>query len=153
MNEGILLRGCLVDLSATYQPSHGDWPLVAGSANITRSETSHPRTRCSRSLVILSCRPITPVRPQGDRMRITDGSAGVAFVAVLCSLLVPLAAMGEGDADEINLLSWGAGALVVLAPPSYSTSGSWSPNSLLDELPNTGWATPSGDLTPKVFVF
>jgi hypothetical protein len=86
-------------------------------------------------------------------MRIAEGSAGVAFVAVLCSLLMPLAAMGEGGTDEINLLSWGAGALVVQAPPSYSTSGNWSPNSLLDELPSTGWATPTGDLTPKVFVF
>ena len=54
---------------------------------------------------------------------------------------------------ESNLLSWGAGALVVEAPPSYSDSGNWSPESLLDELPNTGWATKSGDLTPKVFVF
>jgi len=86
-------------------------------------------------------------------MRTTDGSAGVAFVAVLCSLLMPPATMGEGGTDEINLLSWGAGALVVQAPPSYSTSGNWSPNSLLDELPSTGWATPTGDLTPKVFVF
>jgi hypothetical protein len=53
----------------------------------------------------------------------------------------------------VNLLSWGAGALIVQAPPSYSDSGNWSPDALLDELPNTGWATKAGDLTPKVFVF
>ena len=57
------------------------------------------------------------------------------------------------SAAETNLLSWGAGALVVKAPPSYSETGAWSPESLLDELPTTGWATPAGDITPKVFVF
>jgi outer membrane protein OmpA-like peptidoglycan-associated protein len=66
---------------------------------------------------------------------------------------MPPAVRAEGGADQVNLLSYGAGALVVQAPPSYSTSGNWSANSLLDELPNTGWATPSGDVAPKVFVF
>ncbi|MGO8813717.1 MAG: hypothetical protein ACLQVG_03500, partial [Terriglobia bacterium] len=56
----------------------------------------------------------------------------------------------QGTATSVNLLAWGAGALVVQAPPSYSDSGNWSPDGLLDELPNTGWATVSGDLTPKV---
>jgi outer membrane protein OmpA-like peptidoglycan-associated protein len=41
----------------------------------------------------------------------------------------------------------------VEAPPSYSESGNWSPDALLDELSNTGWATKAGDLAPKVFVF
>jgi hypothetical protein len=41
----------------------------------------------------------------------------------------------------------------VEAPPSYSESGNWSPDVLLDELSNTGWATKAGDLAPKVFVF
>jgi hypothetical protein len=53
----------------------------------------------------------------------------------------------------VNLLSWGAGALIVQAPPSYSNEGNWSPDALLDELPNTGWATPAGVLTPQVFIF
>jgi outer membrane protein OmpA-like peptidoglycan-associated protein len=67
--------------------------------------------------------------------------------------LTKVSAQSNGGPAESNLLSWGAGALVAQAPPSYSDSGNWSPESLLDELPNTGWATQSGDLTPKVFVF
>jgi outer membrane protein OmpA-like peptidoglycan-associated protein len=62
-------------------------------------------------------------------------------------------AWAQTAAAPVNLLSWGAGALIVQAPPSYSDSGNWSPDALLDELPNTGWATKAGDLTPKVFVF
>jgi hypothetical protein len=62
-------------------------------------------------------------------------------------------ARAQSGASSVNLLSWGAGALIVQAPPSYSESGNWSPDALLDELPNTGWATKAGDLTPKVFVF
>jgi outer membrane protein OmpA-like peptidoglycan-associated protein len=78
------------------------------------------------------------------------------WIALLCAiplLSIKLAAQALGGPPESNLLSWGAGALVVEAPPSYSDSGNWSPESLLDELPNTGWATKTGDLTPKVFVF
>jgi len=78
------------------------------------------------------------------------------FIALLCAisfLLIKLAAQSAGGPAESNLLSWGAGALVVEAPPSYSDTGNWSPESLLDELPNTGWATKTADLTPKVFVF
>lgn len=60
------------------------------------------------------------------------------------------AAAGEGGTGSI-CSPWGAGALVVQAPPSYSTSGNWPPDSLLDELLGTGWATLNGDLTPKVF--
>ena len=68
------------------------------------------------------------------------------------SLLVPLTGRAGPSSDDVNLLSWGAGAMVVQAPPSYSDSGNWSPMYLLDELPATGWATKSGDLSPKVFV-
>jgi hypothetical protein len=73
-------------------------------------------------------------------------------VAVVCALL-PLAAWAQGGTGEINLLSWGAGALVVQSPPSESTSGQWSPDELLDELKDTGWANKRGDLTPKAIVF
>jgi hypothetical protein len=38
-------------------------------------------------------------------------------------------------------------------PPSYADAGNWSADAVLDELPGTGWATPAGDLKPKVFVF
>lgn len=86
-------------------------------------------------------------------MRIARTSAFFAVFCVLSSFLLPLPASAESGTEEVNLLSWGAGALVVQQPPSYSDSGNWSPEALLDELPNTGWATKSGDLTPKVFVF
>ena len=86
-------------------------------------------------------------------MRIARTSTWIAFVCAIPLLLAKLSAQIAGGPAESNLLSWGAGALVVQAPPSYSDSGNWSPESLLDELPSTGWATKSGDLTPKVFVF
>jgi outer membrane protein OmpA-like peptidoglycan-associated protein len=86
-------------------------------------------------------------------MRIAKTSTWIALLCAILLLLAKLSAQSDGGAGETNLLSWGAGALVVQAPPSYSDSGDWSPEDLLDELPSTGWATPSGDLTPKVFVF
>jgi outer membrane protein OmpA-like peptidoglycan-associated protein len=86
-------------------------------------------------------------------MTIARTSAWIALLCAILLLLTKLSAQSGGGPAESNLLSWGAGALVVQAPPSYSDSGNWSPESLLDELPSTGWATKSGDLTPKVFVF
>ena len=77
----------------------------------------------------------------------------VAFSIAMMSLLAKVPAWAVGGTEEVNLLAWGAGALVVEAPPSYSSSGNWSPEALLDELPNTGWATKAGDLSPKIFVF
>jgi outer membrane protein OmpA-like peptidoglycan-associated protein len=78
-------------------------------------------------------------------------------IALACAILpssIQLPAQpGAAAPAEINLLSWGAGAVVVEAPISYSKTGQWAPESLLDELPETGWATQNGDLTPKVFVF
>ena len=76
-------------------------------------------------------------------------------VGVVCALALwlPLAAWAQGSTDEINLLSWGAGALVVQSPPSASASGQWSTESLLDELKDTGWANSRGDFSPKVIVF
>jgi outer membrane protein OmpA-like peptidoglycan-associated protein len=86
-------------------------------------------------------------------MRMAKTFACIAFFWAVFLLLPKPPAWAESRTESVNLLSWGAGALVVQAPPSYADSGDWSPAALLDELPNTGWATRSGDLTPKVFVF
>jgi outer membrane protein OmpA-like peptidoglycan-associated protein len=86
-------------------------------------------------------------------MRIFRTVIWIALLSAIPFLSIKLPAQSAGGQAESNLLSWGAGALVVEAPPSYSDSGNWSPESLLDELPSTGWATKTGDLTPKVFVF
>jgi hypothetical protein len=77
-----------------------------------------------------------------------------ACVAVICALalLLPLAAWAQGGTQEINLLSWGAGALVVQSPPSESTTGQWSTEALLDELKDSGWANKRGGLAPKAIV-
>jgi outer membrane protein OmpA-like peptidoglycan-associated protein len=80
-------------------------------------------------------------------------SAWFALVCLALFLMTKVPAQTKAPAAETNLLSWGAGALVVQSPPSYSDSGDWSPEALLDELPGTGWANPAGDLAPKVFVF
>jgi len=91
-------------------------------------------------------------------MKLSLTSACMALCSAML-LLQPTSPAGAqskatpAPSGSVNLLSWGAGALVVQAPPSYSDSGNWSPDGLLDELPNTGWATVQGDLTPKVFIF
>jgi len=74
-------------------------------------------------------------------------------LGLLSLILHPSALAAEGGKEPVNLLSWGAGAMLVQWPASYAEVGEWSPDGLLDELPKTGWATKSGDLTPKVFVF
>jgi outer membrane protein OmpA-like peptidoglycan-associated protein len=79
-------------------------------------------------------------------------SVCIAAVSAL-ALLLPLAARAQGNTEEINLLSWGAGALVVESPPSESAHDQWSPSMLLDEIKDTGWANKRGDLTPKAIVF
>lgn len=86
-------------------------------------------------------------------MKMTRMLGQIAFLCGIILVLAMLPARADNPPQDVNLLSWGAGALVVQAPPSYADSGAWSPESLLDELPETGWATKSGDLTPKVFVF
>jgi outer membrane protein OmpA-like peptidoglycan-associated protein len=80
-------------------------------------------------------------------------SVCIAFSCAILLLQPTPPARAANGASSVNLLSWGAGALIVQAPPSYAESGNWSPEALLDELPNTGWATKAGDLAPKVFVF
>jgi len=86
-------------------------------------------------------------------MRTMKAYSWIALVCAVLSLTMKMPAQAKSGAEETNLLSWGAGALVVVAPLSYSDTGDCAPESLLDELPSTGWATRDGDLTPKVFVF
>ena len=61
--------------------------------------------------------------------------------------------MAAEPPQEVNLLSWGEGALVVPPAPAESRQGQWSADVLLDEVPETGWANPRGDMTPKSLVF
>jgi outer membrane protein OmpA-like peptidoglycan-associated protein len=86
-------------------------------------------------------------------MTLRGSSIRIASVCALALLLSPPAARAQGGTEESNLLSWGAGALVVQSPPSESTSGQWSTDELLDELKDTGWASKRDDLTPKAIVF
>jgi hypothetical protein len=86
-------------------------------------------------------------------MAMTSYLAGIAFTCAILLLQPATTARAQGGASQVNLLSWGAGALVVEAPPSYSNTGQWSADALLDEHPDTGWASPAGDITPKVFIF
>jgi outer membrane protein OmpA-like peptidoglycan-associated protein len=86
-------------------------------------------------------------------MQLRRSSVYDAVVCGLALLSLPLAAWAQGGTEPTNLLSWGAGALVVQSPPSESSSGQWSTDELLDELKDTGWASKGGDLAPKVIVF
>jgi outer membrane protein OmpA-like peptidoglycan-associated protein len=51
---------------------------------------------------------------------------------------------------EPSLVSFAAGALVVQKPQEYSDG--WGAIYMLDENPQTGWATPSGVITPQTTV-
>jgi outer membrane protein OmpA-like peptidoglycan-associated protein len=78
--------------------------------------------------------------------------AAPVFTTVALCLTVPLAASADDSRDEVNLLSWNEAATIVVVPPSESSSNQWSAEEILDEMPDTGWANPRGDVTPKVFV-
>ena len=76
------------------------------------------------------------------------------LLLTLCGSLAAFAVHAQTANAPGNLLSIANGALIVEAPPSYGENvGDWSPPSLQDDDPLTGWATRSGDLTPKTFVF
>jgi hypothetical protein len=70
-------------------------------------------------------------------MKLARTSIWIAFLCAIVLLACKLPA--QANPAESNLLSWGTGALVVQAPPSYSDSGNWSPDAMLDELPNQGF--------------
>jgi outer membrane protein OmpA-like peptidoglycan-associated protein len=77
-----------------------------------------------------------------------------AFLLVLMILPASLA-LAAGPAaplspPEPSLVSFSSGALIVQAPQEYGSG--WSTILMLDELPNTGWASPEGVLTPAVTV-
>jgi len=86
-------------------------------------------------------------------MTLRRSSVCVAAVCALALLLSPLVARAQGSTEDVNLLSWGAGALVVQSPTSQAVSGQWSTEMLRDERKDTGWANGRGDITPKVIVF
>jgi len=80
--------------------------------------------------------------------------ASAALVALSCAFFSLLAPPARADStDDINLLSWGAGAIVVQTPPTEGgATGQWSADALLDEVADSGWANKRGDLSPKVIV-
>ena len=86
--------------------------------------------------------------------RLSRRSIRLMSVLALCRSLgeSQLAAAAEPP-QEVNLLSWGEGALVVPPAPAESKQGQWSADVLLDEVPESGWANPRGDMTPKSLVF
>lgn len=51
---------------------------------------------------------------------------------------------------QASLVSFSAGALLVVSPPEYGSG--WSALGIIDERPESGWATPEGVLGPQVFV-
>ena len=53
-------------------------------------------------------------------------------------------------APEPSLVSFSSGALIVQAPAEYGSG--WSAFWMLDEKPDSGWASPEGVLTPAVTV-
>jgi hypothetical protein len=88
-------------------------------------------------------------------MQTQDHAGSRRHYAAVCALawLLPLTAWAQSGTAEINLLSWGAGAIVMQLPPSEATNYQWSTDMLLDEMKETGWANKRGDLAPKAIVF
>ncbi len=72
--------------------------------------------------------------------------------AVLLTAFVILTVLSgsPGVAAATNVLSLGAGALPVVEPPSYS---GWPPLKLLDDAPDSGWASVKGQTSGQTMVF
>ncbi len=86
------------------------------------------------------------------RLGMRGALCGLLFAMLL--MTVSLVAAQTPPTRPINLVAVGAGTLLVEEPHSYGNDpGNWSPMALQDEDPNTGWASPKGDLKPKTFVF
>ena len=86
------------------------------------------------------------------RLGMRGALCGLLFAMLL--MTVSLVAAQTPSTRPMNLVAVGAGALLVEEPPSYADDpANWSPMALQDEDPNTGWASPKGDLRPKTFVF
>lgn len=69
---------------------------------------------------------------------------------VLAVLLLARSSSAAAPAPEPSLVSFSSGALVVQKPQEYGEG--WSAFWIIDERPETGWATPEGVLTPQVVV-
>ncbi|HKI86135.1 MAG TPA: OmpA family protein [Thermoanaerobaculia bacterium] len=81
----------------------------------------------------------------------TKSRLRAVFIGALIALLAAVAVAGEtARANSINVLSLGAGALPVIEPPSYS---GWPPLKLLDDAPDTGWASVKGQTSGQSMVF
>lgn len=84
-----------------------------------------------------------------------DSSTGLRTLShgtlvLLFTILLPVIASGMAVGDTGNLLSVGAGALPIVEPPSYS---GWPPLKLLDDAPESGWASVKGQTSGQSMVF
>ena len=73
-----------------------------------------------------------------------------ALILVPAILQASIALAAPPAVPEPSLVSFSSGALIVQAPQEYGSG--WSTILMLDELPNTGWASPEGVLMPAVTV-
>jgi len=60
------------------------------------------------------------------------------------------AAQTQAGAPQPSLVSFSAGALVVVRPEEYG--GNWNALAIIDERPESGWATPQGIISPQTAV-
>jgi len=83
----------------------------------------------------------------------------VLFLAsgLFCTTFIPVCVWGQAAkkpapvaTPQPSLVSFSAGAMLVVSPPEYGSS--WSALGIIDERPESGWATPEGVLGPQVFV-
>jgi outer membrane protein OmpA-like peptidoglycan-associated protein len=76
-----------------------------------------------------------------------SATATTATVAAPTASGAPAASPAPGAP---SIISFSSGALIAVRPAEYSDN--WSAFRILDEDPETGWATPQGDLAPKTIV-
>jgi len=74
----------------------------------------------------------------------------VPFLIPACLFLAGRVFAAVPAPSEPSLVSFSSGALVVQAPAEYGSG--WSAFWMIDEKPDTGWASPEGVLTPAVTV-
>jgi outer membrane protein OmpA-like peptidoglycan-associated protein len=76
-------------------------------------------------------------------------------VCLVCLVLVSVRAQAAKKpaaavAPQPSLVSFSAGALIVVSPQEYG--GGWGALGIIDERPESGWATPEGVLSPQATV-
>ena len=80
----------------------------------------------------------------------TAETASATTATQATTAAAPTVPVATPAADAQSIVSFASGALLVKSPAAYG--GGWEARNIIDEYPDTGWASPQNDVTPKTFV-